>query len=832
MRSSSDIVQTLFGDLRFGARQLLRNPALTVAALACFALGVGANTSIFSVVNAVLFRPLPYPDSHSLVIVSEGMPKMAADFNQISAPDLIDYRETEGRTFESLALVQSIQVTMTRDGEAERMPAALITPSGFKVLRTNVAIGRNLTEADAQPNAPVVVVLTDAIWRSRYGADRGIIGKNITFANGQTAEVIGVLPPGFAFPLPGLGMAPGDLFFAFTFTQQVMNLRADSFSWVAFGRLKDGIGAARAQASLADIARQLPQRYPESWGKAQKVAGDLLVHVKPMRDVAIGQSRRPLLVLLGAVGFVLLIACINVASLFGARAAARVREITIRKALGATQGRLAAQFLAEALLLLSVGAALGLVFAHWGTRAIVALAPGNFYSSFDVGIDARVLAVTGGLTVLTALAFSVLPNLRGRATEAEQTLRDEGRSSTAARSRQHARRVLIVSEVAFAVILMVGAGLMLRSFAKARAVNPGFDPDNLVTFNVSFSATNYPDADRTKLAELQLLQRLREIPGVQSASATTNLPMQGLWQIAFTPDGAPFGKVPTATNAFALPGFFETMRISLRAGRFFNERDGIGSPRVVIINETMAREYYGNANAVGRRFKQGSPNSPTPWQEIVGVVADVKHRTLDEEPYAAVYQPLLQQDTSAIMSGMYRTVSYVVRTNLPLASLAASVRATVRAVDGRLSVLGTRPMNAIVGQTVAARKFNALLLGLFAALALALAATGVYGVLQYSVVQRTREMGIRLAIGARTSDVIRLIVGQAVLLATIGVGIGLIGAFALTRLIRAMLFDTSPLDLTTFVGSALVLLGIAALSSWLPARRALRIDPMIAMRTE
>src|SRR3954471_16253747 len=529
-----NLLHTVIGDLRFGARQLRRNLPLTIAALLCFALGVGANTSIFSVVNGVLFRPLPFPGSDQLVVVSEGIPKLAADIGSISAADLLDYREAEGRAFESLALARRTDVTIMVNGEADLIPGASITPSAFKVLRVAPAVGRALLDADTATGAPLVAVISDGLWRRRYGADRAMIGKQITFSSGQTAEVVGIMPRGFAFPLPGLaGMPAADIFFPFGFTPNVIRQRADNFGFLAFGRLQNGVSMARAEASLGEIVRQLPQRYPESWGKAQSRGGTPVIHVKSLRGTAVGESRRPLLVLLGAVGFVLLIACINVASLFVARASARKREIAIRKALGATRGRLTQQFLAESLLLLTAGSVLGLVAAHWGTRALVALAPGDFYSSFDTSVDARVLAITGGLTILTALVFSILPSLPGRPSGAERSLRTEGRSSTADRTRQHGRRVLIVSEVAFALVLTVGAGLMIRSFARARAVNPGFDSSNLLTFRVNLPAASYTEPDRIKLTHQQIVQRLREIPGVMSASATSDLPMQGDWMIVF-----------------------------------------------------------------------------------------------------------------------------------------------------------------------------------------------------------------------------------------------------------------------------------------------------------
>ena len=830
-RNVSDVTHSIIGDIRFGARQLGRNLPLTIAALICFALGVGANTSIFSVVNAVLFRPLPFPNSDQLVTVSEGISNLAADINRISAADLLDFKETEGRAFESLAIAQSRRLTVVVNGDAQVINAASVTPSAFKVLQVKPSIGRAFLDADSAASAAPVVIISDAFWRRWYGADRAMIGKQITFTGGATAEVVGIMPPGFAFPLPGIGMPIADIFFPFRFSPAVMNQRADNFNTLAFGRLRRGVSMAQSEALLGDIVRQLPERYPESWGKAWKRGGNLLIHVKSLRTAAVGESRRPLLVLLGAVGFVLLIACINVASLFVARASARKREIAIRTALGASRGRLTQQFLAESLLLLTAGSVLGLVAAHWGTRALVALAPGDFYSSFDTSVDARVLAVTGGLTILTALVFSILPSLPGRPSDAERSLRTEGRSSTVDRTRQHGRRVLIVSEVAFALVLTVGAGLMIRSFARARAVDPGFDAVNLVTFRVNLPTAAYPDPDRIKLTHQQIVQRLREIPGVVSASATSDLPMQGDWMIVFTPEGAAPSQLPVAMNSLVLPGFFQTMRIPLRAGRVFNESDTKGTPGVVVINETMARKYYGNANPIGRQFKWGSPDSPIPLKQIIGVVADVKHRSLDEEPMPAVYNPVLQQDTGVNVA-MFRGLSYVVRSRLAPASVAGSIRTAVRGVDPNLVVVNFLPVDGIVGSTIASRKFNAALLGLFAALALALAATGVYGVLQYSVIQRKREMGIRIAIGATSSDMIRLVVGQAVALAAVGIAIGLGGALVLTRVIRALLFNTDPLDVFTFAASAAVLLVIAVLSSYLPARRALSVDPTIAMRTD
>jgi predicted permease len=638
--------------------------------------------------------------------------------------------------------------------------------------------------------------------------------------------------PGFAFPLPGLGTPIADVFFPFSFTPTVMSLRADSFSWVAFGRLRDGVTIDQAQASLREIARLMPQRYPETWGRLRETSGEMLVHVKSLRTAAVGDSRRPLLVLLGAVGFVLLIACTNVASLFVARASARRQEIAIRKALGAASGRLVQQFLVEALILLGLGSLLGVVAARWGTRILVAMAPNDLYRSFNASIDGRVLAVTAGVTVLTAILFSILPVLRGLVPSSESALRDEGRASTATRVRQRGRRLLIVAEVGIAVVLTVGAGLMLRSLARVRAVNPGFDPQHLITFTASLPASRYADGVRVKLAEQQLLQRLREIPGVQAVSATSHLPMYGLWQITFTPEGDALPNMPVATNTLALPGFFETMRIPLRAGRTLTDQDALGTEPVVVINETLARKYYGTTNAVGRQFKWGPRTSPEPWRRIVGVVADVKQQRLDEETSPGVYIPALQMPDSGINVSMYRNVSYVVRTAVPLGRIAPSIRSTIRTFDPRLAVLGVQPMSVVIGNTTNERRFNATLLGLFAALALALAATGVYGVLQYSVVQRTREIGIRIAVGAATSNIIRLIVGHAVGLALVGIALGLAGAFALTRVIRALLFNTSPFDLATFAGSAAVLLVIVALASYLPARRALRIDPSLAMRND
>jgi predicted permease len=820
-------LRNLLGDLALAVRLVRRNAALSIAAVLCFALGIGANTSIFSIVNGVLYRPLPFENASRLVLVSQGFSGQTADFGRVNAADYVDFRASEGRGLAAVALVESRRPLLMDGADPEPVAGAALTPSAFGVLGVRPAAGRAFVDADVEAGAPLVVILSDALWRRRYGADPGIVGRSIgLYPAGRTAEVVGVMPAGFMFPVPGLGADVGEMFLPLRITNDLIGARAERYDWFMIGRLSDGATIDQAKRALTDIASRFPERYPDTYGRMPPSLGELLVNVAPLREAAVGSTRRPLLLLLGAVGFVLLIACSNVAGLVIARAMDRRREITIRRALGASRARLWQQFFAETLVLVGLGAAVGVWIASWGGNALAAAAPGEFYRSFDVTLDVRVLGFTLAVTTSVALLFSLLPTLHTARTDVQQDLRDDSYSSTGVRAKQRALRALVIAETALAMMLTVGAGLLVRSFEKVHAADPGFDADRLMTFGVNFLPSQYPDAGQLARAQDELAARVRAIPGVLAASGTTHFPLSGLWRITFTTEDDPAQTQLAATNARVLPEFFEAMRIPVLAGRTFTARDAAGAPAVAVISETLARQQYGTTEVVGRRIIWGDPASASSRVTIIGVVADVRQQRLDEAPQASVYMPRLQDET-----GVWGFTRYVVRTGLPAASMIPQIRGAIRDYDPGLLALEFADVSDIAAGTISDRRFNTLLFQLFAALALLLAATGLYGLMQYSVARRTRELGIRVALGARSPDIMRLMLGEGVRLMSAGIAVGLCGAILLTRFMQSLLFETSPLDVMAFAGSALVLLVVALLSAYLPARRALRLHPVVTLRT-
>ena len=826
-RTMADFVHVATADLRYAVRQLRRSLSLSVAAILCFALGIGANTSIFSVVDAVLFRPLPFPESDRLVLIGEELPAFGGgNYGLISTAEYLDYQQLDGRVFESSAIYENTSFTVTGTGDPERITGAAVSASLFKVLRINAAHGRVFLPGEDKVGSPNNVVLSDALWRRRFSADPAAVGRTMV-VNGVVCTIIGITAPEFAFPLPGLGNGVAEIFEPYWITPAVEKMRGDSYNTSLIARLAPDVTLEQASRGAQEIATRLPQLHPSVYGPKHTT----LARAFSLRERAIGDVRRPLLVLLAAVGLVLLIACINVSSLLLAHAATRQREISVRRALGASRGRLARQFLAESLVLVTLGGALGVLFAVWGSRALATRAPRALLQGYQIAVDLRVLLVTAGIAVLTAVVISLLPALQQRERGLAGSLRDEGRSSSGSVSRQRARRVLVVSEIALALVVATGAGLMVKSFLNARNVDPGFNPSRLAAFRLGLTDNRYSTPDQVVHFEQTLVERLRALPGVTSATIATSIPMSGLWYLTFSIEGRDLPKIPIATNTLVFPNYFETMQIPMRAGVPFSGRETVESPSVTIINETLARRFFPGVNPVGKRIKWGSPTSPRAWSTIVGVAADVKAQALDSPQEPAVYFPALQSDTFLITRGL-RGMAYIIRTSGDPQAIFNSIRRTVKDADPELPVVGLRPVDDIVSFSVAGRRFNTALLAAFAALALLLAAVGIYGLMAYAVVQRTREIGIRLAIGARPIDVLRLVVSQAIGVASIGVVLGIVGSLLLTRVMSTLLFDVSPLDPVTFGSAAALLFGIAGLASYLPARRASRIDPQTAIRAE
>ena len=828
MRFQLDAIGT---DVTFALRQLRRSPVLAAAAILCFALGIGVNSAIFSIVNGVLIRPLPYRDADRIVVINEGLPKMGPGMGRISAAELIDYRELEGRVFETTAIYEPRTYTVRApDGSLERVQGAVVSGNFLRVLGREPALGGippTWLENAANPSAALAtaeVIVSHSFWRTRLGGDSTIIGKTMPLGANGVATVAGVMPPNVQFPIGGIGVETAEIFVPYVLSQDVLNRRGDNHGTWAFGRLADGVSVERASAAVMNVAANLPSRYPDMYrGPTSTVVGG----VTSLREAIVGPVRRPLLVLLGAVCLVLLIACLNVSSLLVARSVARQREIAVRRAIGASRSRLAQQFLTESLVLVVLGGLAGLLLGHYGAILLTRLEPNGSLNGYDIGLDWRVVAATAAVTGLTAMVFSVLPGIAGR-DDLQTTLR--GGDS---RRRELSRSGLVVAEIAIALLLTVGAGLMVRSFLHLRDVDPGFSADRVLTFRVSFPQSRYPTYAEAMTAQQVLSQRLAAIPGVNAVSSATDIPVTGGMLIGFTPDPAvgPLPeKVPIGANSLVHPGYFETMGIRLRAGRTFNASDASGQDPVAIIGETLAKQRFGGLTAVGRRIKWGSPEAPNPWRTIVGVVADVRQGGLAEQERAAsIYMPVAQLD-SGPNATIGRGQSYVVRTAGDPRSSVGAVRRTVKDFDALMPISGLTPMDELLSTTIADRTFNMFLLGAFAAVALSLAAVGIYGLIAYSVAQRTRELGIRIALGALPRDVLVLVIRQGMTLAFAGIVLGTLAAIASTRWMRSMLFQVDPLDPLTLAAVGVALAAVAIGATWAPALRAARVSPVTAMR--
>jgi putative ABC transport system permease protein len=807
-------------DLKFAARTLAKAPAFALTAAVTLALGIGANTLMFSVVDAVLLRPLPYPDADRLVVLASVNRQPEVGRIRASALDFADWR-SQSASFDGMAGHIGTGFSFTGSGDAEFVTGQMVTSDFFRVLGVTPAFGRPFTSDDFVAGRHHVLVLSYGLWQRHFGGDRGVIGQS-TIVNGEAFTIVGVMPRGFAYPepryqlwvpltnTPAAGMPPVN--------------RASHYLRVV-GRLKRGVSLARARAELAGIGAALANQYPDS-------DRDLSIAVEPMAAERVAGVRTALLVLLGAVAFVVLIACANVTNLLLSRATGRQREVAIRIALGAGRFRVARQFLVEALLLYGGGAAGALTMSAWGLDAVKALSPANVPGIDGAALDGRVLGVTVALSLATAILFSLGPALQSSRADGGDALKAAGRSGAAGEPRQRLRAMLVVGEVALAVVLLVGATLALRSFVKLTAVDPGFDVDDQLTFSLVMPKPQYPDAARMIAFVRAMDGELAQAPGVIAAGATTQLPFSGQdLENGFRVDGytaAPGGQPPVAGMRGVTPRYFAALGISIRAGRAFTAADSEDGAPVAIVNEAFAKRYLAGRNPLGARLSEFGRDG---WRTVVGVSGDVRHAGPEAgaRPEVEVPYPQLDPDFMATWS---RGLAFVVRSQLPSSAAAPLIRRRVGAVAPSLPLIDVQPMSSLAAEVVAQPRFRTMLLGAFAGLALTLAAVGVFGVLSYFVTQRTQEIGIRMALGAQPRDVLRLVVGRGLALAVIGVGLGLAGALALTRLMQPLLFEVEPTDAASFAAVATTLFGIAAIASYLPARRATRVDPMTSLRQE
>ena len=815
-QSKTNLFGDLIQDIRYAIRVLAKNPAFTIIAVMALALGIGANSAIFSVVNAVLLRPLPFKHPEQLLMLWENAAHQGFPKNTPSPANFLDWQK-QAQSFTGMAAMAERSFNLTGVGEPERLDGRRVSANLFELLGVPAMLGRTFVPEDDKPGTHVVL-LSYALWQRRFGSNPGVIGGALTL-NGESYTVVGVMPP--LVQLPGYENVSDQLWVPIAFSSEEAAQRGNHFLEV-IARMKSGVTLKQAQAEMETIAARLAQQYPDYNMRIGAV-------VVPLHEQVVGDIKPALLVLLGAVGFVLLIACANVANLLLARAAVRQKEIALRLALGASQSRLIRQFLTESVLLAMSGAGLGLLLAFVGLRALRTFIPASISQADMIGIDARVLIFTVLIAVVTGIAFGLAPAIHGSHLNLNDTLKEGGRDSSGGSKGNRARSLLVIGEVAISFVLLIGAGLLINSFFHLRNLDPGFRADHLLTMKVDLSEVKYPDRERRAAFFDEVMRRVHELPGVHSAAVAGNLPLtyngdsmsigaEGV------PDPPPSQRPDVIFRAIG-PGYFNTMGIPIVGGRDFTDQDNADSKDAVIISEKTAQHFWPGQDPIGKRLKPGSSTSKGEWREVIGIVKDVRQNDLIAPPKMQMYFTYRQLKDIAANA-------LVLRTTVEPMSLAGAVRNAIWSVDKDQTVANIDTMDHIVAEAVARQRFSMVLLGVFAVLALLLASVGIYGVMSYSVAQRTREIGIRMALGARRADVLQMTVQQGLKLVGAGMVLGLAAAFLLTRVMATLLYGISATDPITFIGISMVLLAVAILASYIPALRATRVDPIVALRAQ
>ncbi len=805
----------LIRDLRYAFRFLLSRPTFSAIAVLTLALGIGANTAIFSVVNGVLLRPLPYRDPGRLVLVAE---KTSYPTVSTSYQNYVDWRD-QSRSFEAMEATRATTITLSGTGEPERLNARMVTAGLFDMLGTRPETGRIFLAAEDKPNGAPVAMLSHGLWQRRFGGSGEILGQSISL-DGKPTTVVGILPAGFQV------FQPADVFLPFGPWAATL---PDDRNWhpgiFPLARLKPGVSRDQARQEMIGIARRLEQQYPLfNTDKSADVVG--------LQDQIVKDHRPALLLLLGAVSFVLLIACVNLANLLLARAATRSREVAVRTALGAGRGRLIRQLLTESVLIAAAGGVVGLAVAWAALGSLLRLAGDALPQGVPIGVDGRVLAFTAGVSLLAGILFGVVPALRTASPDLREALNEGSRGSTSGPGQHRLRGSLVVMEIAFAVVLLVGSGLLLRSFSRLLDTPAGFRPDHLLVVDLPVSPTAYGEPVRRYDFYDRIIERARILPGVRGAAAASFLPVSGggsmlHFNVKGKPPASPKDFTAAGYRAVS-PGYLETLGVPFLQGRRFTNNDREGAPSVVIINQSMAKSFFPGANPLGQWIQLGAtPEAEVPWMEVVGIVGDVRPG-LGLDPQAEMYLPFRQADQLLPVFQL----SLILRTGgTPMAQVAA-LRSALAEIDPNQPLVKVRTMEDNMAASVAQPRFRAWLIGIFAGIALALAAVGVYGVMSYTVTQRTNEIGVRVTLGARPAEIFRIIVGEGLRLALLGVGLGLAAALAVTRLLESFLFGVSAYDPLTLAGVAIVLILVSLTACLLPARRATRMDPVAALRYE
>jgi putative ABC transport system permease protein len=805
--------------IRYAFRQLLKHPAFSLIAIIALGLGIGANTAIFSVVNAVLLRALPYKAPERLVSLWETSPQNEIPQEVASYPNFNDWRQ-QAQSFEAMGGFTNASSILTEaGGEPERVFTAVVIGDFFTVLGVEPAIGRKFVPEENEEGKNRVVILSHALWQRRFGGDPKIVGQQISISGNQST-VVGIMPAGFQDPVAAASR-PVELWQPLPVTAQMRESRRGDFLNV-ITRLKPGGTVEQARAEMKGIAARLEKQYPDSntgWS----------VIVEPLHQTITGDIRPALLVLLGAVAFLLLIACANVANLLLARASARQREIAVRAALGASRARIVRQLLTENVLLSLAGGAAGLLLALWGIQALLALSPGNIPRLGSIAIDTEVLLFTLGISLVTGLVFGLAPALTISRLNLNDTLKEGGRSAAEGATGRRLRTGLAITEIALSLILLVGAGLLIRSFMRLQEVKPGFTPDHLLAAELALPATKYAESQQVVNFYDQLLGGIAQQPGVRSVGVTTALPMAGGGDyLAFFVEGKPVARTdrtPDAESRIVDPAYFRTLEIPLRRGRVLTEQDTEGAPLSVVINEALARKYFPGEDPIGKRITFGDPQqADVRWLNVVGIVGDVRQSSLATDAYPQVFRSYRQYPR--------RALTVVVRTTSEPTAFANTLRQQVLSFDPQQPVYNLRTVEQVLAKSIARPRFNTLLITVLAGVALVLAAVGIYGVISYSVTQRTHEIGVRMALGATAGNVLRLVVGHGMFIAGAGLIVGVLGALAVTRIMGTLLYGVSAWDPVTYSALVFLLGTIALIASYIPARRATKVNPVVALRHE
>jgi predicted permease len=818
-------MEHLLKDLRFAVRQLFRRPGFTAVLVLTLALGIGANTAVFSVVNAVLLRPLPYPDQGDLAVVFDQFPGLNLTEFPASGPEYIEYRE-QNRSFEQLAAYTTAGTAITGDGEPERVQFTSASWQLFPAIGLEPEIGRVFADADDRPGAEAVVVLSHALWQRRYAGDPGALGRTLIL-NGTPQTIVGVMPADFRFPEPDvqlwvpLGLDPAS-----------PGGRGSHYLSMV-GRLRPGVTLASARAEVGDLMERwsADPAVDHSWNAENHPAV-----IQSLRDQMVGDVSRPLWIMLGAVVVVLLIACANVANLLLVRGEGRVREISVRTAMGAGRWRIVSQLLTESVVMAGAGGLAGLALAWAGVRGLVAIAPPDLPRADEIGVDPMVLSFTVGVTLLAGVLFGLAPALQAGRTDVQASLREEGRSGTSARGRVRVRQLLVVSETALAIVLLVAAGLLLQSFRRLSAVDPGFRPEQVITMSVSVPAFKYPDFPQVDAFHRELRERVAAIPGVQTVGEVRTAPLAG----SLSPNDVEVegfdrhqagdeGPPMNADVQLVSAGYFEAMGIDMVEGRGFDERDDITAPVVVVVSEELAKRYWPDRSAIGGRIRQSGYQPALEWGEVVGVVEDIRHEGLDQPVRGTLYFVFPQSVRTWYLA---RAMTLVVRTNVDPQSVIGAARSQLLEMDSDVPLYQVETMSRAIADSTSTQRFTMLLQLVFALVALTLAAIGLYGVMSFTVARRTPEIGIRMALGAERGEVLRMVVGQGMGIVLVAAVLGVGGALAAGRVLSGLLYGVTARDPVTYATVVGTLLLVAFVACWIPARRASAVDPGSALRYE